>query len=133
MSRSRRDFLRIAAAGSLAVTNSSLLWGRATVNVNANKVRAWSTSKDRKFEELKAPEWRATPTDGLAAIQIDPSKQYQDILGFGAAFTDASCYLFSQMAPKARQALYSDLFGNSGLRLSVGRTCIGASDYSINT
>src|ERR1700675_3102591 len=98
----RRDFLRIAAAGSLAVTNSSLLWGSPA----ANKVRAWCTSKDRKFEEIKAPDWRATPAEPLSAIQIDASKQYQDILGFGAAFTDSSCYLFSQMPAKARQSLY---------------------------
>ena len=130
--RTRREFLKITAGGSLAACNTSLLWGNVAVNVNVNKVRAWTTSKDRKFEELKAPEWRSTPSDGVAGIQIDPSQQYQDILGFGAAFTDASCYLFSQMPTKSRQALYSELFGNSGLRLSVGRTCIGASDYSIN-
>jgi len=124
---SRRDFLRVAAVGSLAVTHSPLLWSMPA----ANKLRAWCTSKDRKFEEIKMPEWRATPTDSLPAIQIDASKQYQDLLGFGAAFTDSSCFLFSQMAATARQALYSELFGDTGLRLSVGRTCIGASDYSL--
>src|SRR3984893_11465128 len=121
---SRRDFLRVAAVGSLAVTHSPLLWGRPA----ANKLRAWCTSKDRKFEEIKVADWHAMPADSLPAIQIDASKQYQDILGFGAAFTDSSCFLFSQMAAKPRQALYSELFGDTGLRLSVGRTCIGASD-----
>jgi glucosylceramidase len=122
----RRDFLRIAAAGSLAVTNNSLLWSKP-----ASKLRAWATSKDRKFEEIKVQDWRATPADAVPTIQIDASKQYQDILGFGAAFTDSSCYLFSQMAAKPRQALYAELFGDAGLRLSVARTCIGASDYSL--
>ena len=109
----RRDFLRIAAAGSLAVTNSSLLWGKPA----ANKLLAWCTSKDRKFEEIKVPEWRAAPTESSTAvqpaIQIDASRQFQDILGFGAAFTDSSCFLFSQMAAKLRQALYSELFGDA--------------------
>src|SRR5262252_6835747 len=52
------------------------------------------------------------------------------MIGFGGAFTDASCYLLRQMPPEAQHALLSDLYGPNGLRLSVGRTCIGASDYS---
>ena len=36
----------------------------------------------------------------------------------------------NQMVPEARHALLSDLYGPAGLRLSVGRTCIGSSDYS---
>ncbi|HVJ09380.1 MAG TPA: glycoside hydrolase family 30 beta sandwich domain-containing protein [Acidisarcina sp.] len=58
--------------------------------------------------------------------------RYQEILGFGAAFTDASCYLFGQLSAQDRKALLSELFGAEGLRLSVGRTCIGSSDYSRN-
>jgi glucosylceramidase len=39
-------------------------------------------------------------------------------------------YLLSKMSPDARHALLTDLYGPSGLRLSVGRTCIGTSDFS---
>jgi len=34
------------------------------------------------------------------------------------------------MEPEARHAFLADLYGPTGLRLSVGRTCIGTSDYS---
>jgi glucosylceramidase len=124
----RREFLRLATAASLAATSPSLLWSR-----EAGKVRAWSTSSDRKYQAIGELQWRGPGGESLPAVQVDPAKQYQEFLGFGAAFTDASCFLFSQMPRDARQALYSELFGERGLRLSVGRTCIGASDYSLNT
>ena len=34
------------------------------------------------------------------------------------------------MEHEARHAFLADLYGPTGLRLSVGRTCIGTSDYS---
>ena len=52
------------------------------------------------------------------------------MLGFGGAFTDASCYLLSRMESTQRRRLLEELLGANGLRFSVGRTCIGSSDYS---
>ena len=123
----RREFLRIAAAASLAATRPSLLWPRQTTG----KVRAWSTSAGRKYAAITPTPWRTSTGGSATSVQMDPSKQYQEFLGFGAAFTDASCFLFSQLPGEARRALYSELFGETGLRLSVGRTCIGSSDYSL--
>jgi glucosylceramidase len=121
----RRDFLRLAAAASLAASNGRLLWGS-----NAPKTQAWVTSKDRKLEEVKLPEWKNVSGETPTGIVLDPTKRYQPVLGFGAAFTDASCYILSQLDAEKRAALLAELFGPDGLRLSVCRTCIGASDYS---
>ncbi|HUA93166.1 MAG TPA: glycoside hydrolase family 30 beta sandwich domain-containing protein [Terracidiphilus sp.] len=63
-------------------------------------------------------------------MEIDSSRSFQSILGFGGAFTDASCYLFSKMDAGQRAKLLQEFFGPGGLGLSVGRTCIGSSDYS---
>jgi glucosylceramidase len=82
------------------------------------------------MEEIKLPVWRTVSAGSAAGIHIDTTKHYQEILGFGAAFTDASCYLLAQLDEQKRGALLNDLLGPNGLRLSVGRTCIGASDYS---
>ena len=122
----RRAFLRMCAVavGSLAAPVQGL-WANPP-----SRARAWVTSGTRRFEEIDAPQWRPSQSESSGAIQIDPSQRYQEILGFGAALTDASCYLFNRMSPQDRQALLNDLFGASGLRFSVARTCIGASDYS---
>jgi glucosylceramidase len=65
-----------------------------------------------------------------ATIKIDPSKKFQKILGFGGAFTDATCYTINQMPAEARQKLVQELFSVDQLNLNVCRTCIGSSDYS---
>src|SRR5258707_12853760 len=122
--RNRREFLKLAAATAVAA-NSPLTWASTP-----SPARAWATSQDRRMQEINLPPWRKAATKGTAGIQIDPSARFQEILGFGAAFSDASCYLLSELAPEKRQALLADLLGPDGLRLSVGRTCIGASDYS---
>jgi glucosylceramidase len=63
-------------------------------------------------------------------VTLDPSKQFQDVLGFGAAFTDAACYTFNRLDPGARESLFHELFHPSEMGLNVCRTCIGSSDYS---
>ena len=121
----RREFLKLAAAASLAATNAPFSWARPPA-----RARAWVTSQDRRMEEIKPPVWRTVSAESAAGIRIDTTKRYQEILGFGAAFTDASCFLLAQLDEQKRGALLNDLLGPNGLRLSVGRTCIGASDYS---
>jgi glucosylceramidase len=125
MSSSRRNFLKTTAAATafLAAPKAPLLWADST-----SAPQVWVTSPKRKFEKISAPQWRVS--SGGAEIQIDPTKRFQKILGFGAAFTDASCYMFHQLNETERQALLEEFFGPSGLRLSVCRTCIGSSDYS---
>lgn len=128
---SRRDFLTRAAAvaaASLLPAKSRLL--RAQNSHSASAPKAWVTTSEQKLHPITVAPWRSTSSS--ADITIDPAKQFQSILGFGGAFTDSSCYLFSQMDSASRASLLNDLFGADGLRLSMGRTSIGASDYSRN-
>jgi glucosylceramidase len=120
----RRVFLKLAAA-TVVAANNPITWASAPAGA-----RAWATSPDRRLQEIKLPPWRKASGKATSGIQIDPSLRFQEILGFGAAFTDASCYLLSELTAEKRQAVLADLLGPDGLRLSIGRTCIGASDYS---
>lgn len=113
---------------ALAASQSPHLWGE--IGGYNRPVRVWVTSREQKFKEIGPLQWKASTASGSGDIQIDPTERYQSVLGFGAAFTDASCYLFSRMDSQARKALMEELFGDDGLRFSVGRTCIGSSDYS---
>ncbi len=63
-------------------------------------------------------------------IALDPTRQFQTVLGFGAAFTDASCYMLNQLSPAAREKLLHEMFHPSEMGLNVCRICMGASDYS---
>ena len=127
----RRDFLKLAASASVAVAAGKAKPLYAESLPVPGAVRAWRTSPSEKFQALHSPpQWEIGKDVSPLAIYLEPNSRYQEILGFGGAFTDASCYLLHQMAPDARHALLADLYGPSGLGLSVGRTCIGTSDYS---
>jgi glucosylceramidase len=66
------------------------------------------------------------------SIRLDPNQRYQQVLGFGAALTDATCYLLEQVDAAKRRAILEECFGASGMRFSVARTTIGSSDYSVS-
>jgi glucosylceramidase len=131
LNTSRRDFLKIAASvgGAVVVSEAKPLYAESPVA--PGPVRAWRTSAQEKFAPVPSPpQWQGSADLSPLAIYLEPATTYQEVLGFGGAFTDASCYLLHLMEPDARHALLSDLYGPAGLRLSVGRTCIGTSDYS---
>src|SRR5262249_33491137 len=127
----RRDFMRLVASTSAAVAAGDALPAYPESVETPGKVRAWMTTRDAKFQPVPSPpQWETGKEVSPLSIHLDPATQYQEILGFGGAFTDASCYLLHQMSPGARHAFLSDLYGPDGLRLSVGRTCMGSSDFS---
>ena len=74
------------------------------------------------------------PPATLVRIVVDEGTAYQEIVGFGAAITDASAWLIqNKLAPAQREALLQELFGPSpGLGLSFTRLTMGASDFSLH-
>lgn len=127
----RRDFLMLTASLGAAVATGNSKPFYAASDTVPGTVRAWRTSALEKFQPVQSPpQWETGQELSPLAIYLDPATVFQEVLGFGGAFTDASCYLLAQLSPDARQEFLSDLYGPSGLRLSVGRTCIGTSDYS---
>jgi len=87
------------------------------------------TSGQLRYHAEPSVAWKTGTARGNV-IELDPGKKYQDILGFGAAFTDAACYTFNRLEASAREALFHELFHPAEMGLNVCRTCIGASDYS---
>ena len=61
---------------------------------------------------------------------LNPGATRQEVLGFGAAFTDASCWVISQIPEEQRADLMHELFSPDEMALNVCRTCTGSSDYS---
>lgn len=96
----------------------------------ANAIAVRRTAGDMRLAALPALSWRADTGDGPDAVTLDPTTSFQEILGFGAAFTEASAWLISRMAPAARAQLMHELFSADGLGINVTRCCIGSSDYS---
>jgi glucosylceramidase len=124
----RRDFLRRAASSSIL----GLLprWMRAE-RAHTKEATLYVTDAAEKHVARPALQW-ANAAGGApgTTIEIDSTRQFQPILGFGAALTDASCFLLSGMPAADRHAFLTDVYSPSGLNLNLGRCSIAASDYS---
>jgi glucosylceramidase len=137
---SRRNFLEMSALGLAAAAvpdvvprASAEAAKRASFSemLNSRDISVWVTSGEERFAVAPRATWH--PAGGTPAndqIQLNPAIKFQEILGFGGAFTDATCYMLNQLAPPAREKLLHELFHPSEMALNTGRVCVGSSDYS---
>ncbi len=89
----------------------------------ADQTRLLSRQRDLAIE----PATDAIP----AVINVDEATVYQEMVGFGAAMTDASAYLIQHKLGAQHDAVLHELFGRSpGIGLSFLRIPMGASDFS---
>jgi glucosylceramidase len=121
----RRTFLKLSAMAAASAISPSF--------AEANRdIRAWRTTQGQRWQPVKGLAWTQPGSMSPMVIRLDPAQKYQQVLGFGAALTDASCYLLEQLDAEKRRAILEECFGPSGLQLSVARTTIGSSDYSLS-
>ena len=65
-------------------------------------------------------------------INIFPERRYQEILGFGGAFTEASAYNYSKMDDEKKQKVIKAFFDKEeGLGYNLCRTHIHSCDFSL--
>ncbi len=93
----------------------------------------WTTAGKNRHAKQSQLAWSRAGTSTPGAIAIDPAVEYQDVLGFGGAFTDAACSNLHRLDAGARKTLFHQFFHPSELGMSVGRVCIGSSDYAAKT
>ena len=107
---------------ALARPNKSQSDGSITVRV---------TAADRRYALADPLHWRPTSgRTGANRIVIQPARKRQPILGFGAALTDAACYMINRMPEAEREKLLLDLFDPKQMAFNVCRLAIGSSDYA---
>jgi glucosylceramidase len=130
----RRTFLRLSALGLASTATSKMVSGLNDEAPNAapgGKIETWVSDPELRCSKAQAIPWHKTSGNSSeAAIVLNPGKKFQTILGFGAAFTDAACYMFNQLSVPVREQLFHEMFHPSEMGLNVCRTCMGASDYS---
>jgi glucosylceramidase len=132
---SRRSFLKKSGL-AVAVTAASRAIAEPSVPVSTidspqGELAVWITDGERRLVQAASLPWRASSAGtGENAVVLEPGKKFQEILGFGGAFTDAACYVFNQLSAEDRQKVFHQLFHPSEMALNVCRTCVGASDYS---
>lgn len=126
----RRDFLKISAAGAVAASIPNSL-NALTSDSPAGAVSVWTTSGKQRHAKQPSLSWSKSRAAGSSnSIAINTAEEYQEVLGFGGAFTDATCYAFHRLDPGVRKQLFHQMFHPSEMGLSTGRVCIGSSDYA---
>lgn len=121
----RRRFIKLGAAGLAAVSQSLSVFAQSPGPISVQQ-----SSGSRRFLQEKDLQWRAASKAGNDVITVNPSHTYQEILGFGAAMTDAATFMINQLSPVARDRFLHELFDPSELGMNVTRICIGSSDFS---
>jgi len=121
----RRDFLGLATAGAALLPRATPAWAQP-----AGTITVQQTAGAKRFAEEPALKWQAAAGSSAGAILLDPSRTYQEMLGFGGALTDASAYMINQLDAPAREKFLRELYHPSELGLEVTRICVGSSDYA---
>jgi len=115
-------------AAALAVSNRLPAWADAAGS--SSPVRVWATFRDRRHVQGEPLAWKPVTEVAPDAIALDPGATRQQMLGFGAALTDAACSVLSQIPAAGREEVMHELFAPGQMAMNVCRTCIGSSDYS---
>ncbi|HEY6253000.1 MAG TPA: glycoside hydrolase family 30 beta sandwich domain-containing protein [Candidatus Angelobacter sp.] len=131
----RRDFLALttASAACLPFTKafSSETPGPPEEHTPSGSVAVHVTAGDQRYSPSRPLVWQsADRASSKDTILLGGTRRKQPILGFGAALTDAACYVLSQLPEAERERLLQELFHPDQLGLNVCRICIGSSDYA---
>jgi glucosylceramidase len=72
----------------------------------------------------------AQPVETQVCVFVDPSHQFQTLLGIGGAITDAAAETFAKLPKATQQELLQAYYSPKGIGYSLARTSIGSSDFS---
>ncbi|XP_065174654.1 lysosomal acid glucosylceramidase-like isoform X2 [Sycon ciliatum] len=74
---------------------------------------------------------RSAPSGGSAHITLNTTRHYQELLGFGGAFTDAAGLNIRSLSTEAQKNLMMSYFSHTtGIKYTVGRVPMASCDFS---
>jgi glucosylceramidase len=121
----RRGFFGLTTVGAAALSQTVPASAQA-----AGTITVRQTAETKRFAEEPALKWQPAAASSNEAIVLDPSRTYQEMLGFGGALTDAAAYMINQLDAASREKFLRELYDPSELGLEVTRICVGSSDYA---
>lgn len=108
--------------------------GNIQVSSVSGNIDIWLTNRDKSalFAKQDTALSFKTGKDQSIVIDVDDSKTYQEIDGFGCTLTGGSAFVINKMNAAARAALLKQLFSieGKGIGISYLRISIGASDLN---
>lgn len=137
--QTRRSFLAMATSSAACLPLMKAVASAAPVArpqkepSPGGSVTVHVTTGNQHYSPLRSLAWqRADKAPAESTIVLQAAQRKQPVLGFGAALTDAACYVIHQLPEAERERLLQELFHPDQMGLSVCRLCIGSSDYARN-
>lgn len=92
-----------------------------------------TTSFENNKKEVIVNEFTAVPEGGgeNQVVNLYPEIEYQTILGFGGAVTEAAGYVFSRLGEENKKKVLELYFGENGNRYNMVRSHIDSCDFSL--
>ncbi len=90
-----------------------------------------SSFKERRYFIEESLEDTASPSSSgdAVVVELEPDIEYQKLIGFGGAFTEAGAYSLSFLPDDAQEKLVNSLFGENSIRYSLCRTHMQSCDF----
>ena len=96
------------------------------------KVDVFETSRSgNQLTKIDAMVPQDGDTTKIIKVQLDSTKTYQTILGFGGSFTQASAYLLNKLSEANRNKIIDAYFSDEGAKYSLTRTPMNSTDFSL--
>lgn len=88
-----------------------------------------STRSGQKFERVQA----LNSAKNEFTLKVDSTVSYQEIIGFGGAFTEASAHLLMNMSESKRDEIIDLYFSTEKANYSLMRTHMNSCDFSLSS
>lgn len=113
----------------VCVCNSTYCDSTPETNLEAGRFLWYSSTKSGQRMELTVGRI-GNHSSSSRTITIDHKSRYQDIKGFGGAFTDAAGINIRNLSEATQEQLFNTYFAKEGNRYNIGRVPVGGTDFS---
>lgn len=117
----------------LAVSSFSTAYTQLNVGEN-REIKIYSSQKAKRDMLIQQKSMKLIPDieTEIQLINVYPQVKYQEILGFGGAFTETSAYNFAQVSDTIKRNIAEAYFDKEkGLGVNFCRAHINSSDFSL--
>lgn len=149
--------LAIQSSGSQVPAFASVSKGLSGSLVEVRVTQSARDTGDRLTDkdsiQMKPVDFQKIKGTDSVTIQVDSEDKYQEILGFGGAFTESAAYMFSQLTDENKNAIVRAYFGDKSdasgstvidaasgdtlqldsIKYSVGRVPVHSCDFSLES
>ena len=110
----------------------TLFWKPCAAS-DALSIRVFETSRSgAQLTEKSASVVTSVDSPTIPTIRIRSDLSFQEIVGFGGAFTESSAFVLSQLSGEKRAEVIRAYFSPTGAHYSLTRTHINSCDFSLS-